>query len=203
MVEDAGRTNTEWLDALGHDTGGSSAAAVDLCAYLRPSVARVLRGLGATEIEETLQETLVQILTNLETFRGDSAFTTWATAVAIRVAFRELRRRKVRAHRVDRFAEVRDEVEHIVDAKAVPAFEAAAQSQVVEALRAAIETSLTERQRVAIVAELSGVPTVEIADRLGTNQNALYKLVHDGRKKLRKVLETSGFSADSLDGGAR
>jgi len=72
-----------------------------------------------------------------------------------------------------------------------------------DALRHAIATQLSERQRVAILAELRGVPTVEIAERLGSNQNALYKLTHDARKKLRTALVADGFTAESLHGLAK
>ena len=71
-----------------------------------------------------------------------------------------------------------------------------------------IAEDLTERQRTAILAELRGVPTIEIAERMGTNQNALYKLVHDARKKLRRALLDAGFSESELraaydgDGGS-
>ena len=71
------------------------------------------------------------------------------------------------------------------------------------ALDVAIHTRLSERQRTAVLAELHGLPTVEIAARLETNQNALYKLVHDARKKLRTALQDQGFDAEALSAGAR
>ena len=73
-----------------------------------------------------------------------------------------------------------------------------AHDQLLRALTRAIDNELTDRQKIAIMAELRGVPTVEIARQLQTNQNALYKLVHDGRKKLRKALVAAGFSAEFL-----
>jgi RNA polymerase sigma-70 factor (ECF subfamily) len=60
-----------------------------------------------------------------------------------------------------------------------------------------IETELTDRQRVAMIAILqSGMPMDEIARQLGTNRNALYKLLHDARKRLQQRLEeTAGLTA--------
>ena len=49
-----------------------------------------------------------------------------------------------------------------------------------------------------IVAELQGIPTIEIAEHLGTNQNALYKLGHDARRKLRAALNDAGFTGEHI-----
>jgi RNA polymerase sigma-70 factor (ECF subfamily) len=38
----------------------------------------------------------------------------------------------------------------------------------------------------------------EVARRLGTERNALYKLLHDARVKLKRSLERDGLSADEL-----
>ena len=61
-----------------------------------------------------------------------------------------------------------------------------------------IENTLTNRQRTALLAELKGMPQVEIARQLGCNLNALYKLTHDARKKLKSGLESAGYAADEL-----
>jgi RNA polymerase sigma-70 factor (ECF subfamily) len=45
---------------------------------------------------------------------------------------------------------------------------------------------------------LDGVPLDEVAKRLETNRNALYKLVHDARRKLRQSLETQGLSPEYI-----
>ena len=67
------------------------------------------------------------------------------------------------------------------------------------ALRRAIDEALSPRQRVAILAELQGMPSAVLADQLGSNTNAVYKLYHDARKKLRQALEDAGFSARDLE----
>ena len=36
------------------------------------------------------------------------------------------------------------------------------------------------------------------AAELGTSTNSLYKLMHDGRRKLRRGLEASGFTIDDV-----
>jgi RNA polymerase sigma-70 factor (ECF subfamily) len=63
----------------------------------------------------------------------------------------------------------------------------------------AINRVLTERQRAALIAHaIDGVPIEEIARKMGTNRNALYKLIHDARLKLKKHLEDQGVTMDDL-----
>ena len=68
-------------------------------------------------------------------------------------------------------------------------------------------TPLTARQRQVIVGELAGIPQVMIAEHLGSTPNAIYKMSHDARRKLRDALEESGFDAEAarsiLDGASK
>jgi RNA polymerase sigma-70 factor (ECF subfamily) len=69
------------------------------------------------------------------------------------------------------------------------------QEQIDQTLRAA----LSERQYKALVAvALQGIPMDVVADQLGTNRNALYKLIHDARRNLREALEKQGLSIDYM-----
>ena len=61
-----------------------------------------------------------------------------------------------------------------------------------------VETGLTDRQRRALVAELRGMPQGEIAVQMGLTRNALYKLTHDARQKLKRGLEAAGISGDEV-----
>jgi len=59
----------------------------------------------------------------------------------------------------------------------------------------AIDEQLTPHQRTVLVAlALNGVPIDVLAERLETTRGALYKTLHDARKKLRAHLEESGLS---------
>jgi RNA polymerase sigma-70 factor (ECF subfamily) len=66
------------------------------------------------------------------------------------------------------------------------------------AMHELIQNGLTARQREALLAELRGMPQDEIARHLGGNRNALYKLTHDARKRLKQGLERAGFGADDI-----
>jgi RNA polymerase sigma-70 factor (ECF subfamily) len=61
-----------------------------------------------------------------------------------------------------------------------------------------VETDLTDRQRQALVAELRGMPQAEIAAQMGLTRNALYKLTHDARQKLKRGLEAAGIGEDEV-----
>ena len=50
----------------------------------------------------------------------------------------------------------------------------------------------------ALLAELPGEPMAEIAIRMGSNRNAIYKLTHDARKRLKRGLERAGHSAATV-----
>ena len=78
--------------------------------------------------------------------------------------------------------------------------EQAARRGLLDALQHAIDHELTDRQRTALLAELRGMPQDEIAAQLGSNRNALYKLTHDARKRLKRAIEVAGFGVDDLTG---
>ena len=69
---------------------------------------------------------------------------------------------------------------------------------IVEMLHRQIDRELTSKQQLAIHAELAGMSKEEIARRLGSNVNAVYKLLHDARKRLKHGLESAGFSSKDV-----
>ena len=62
-----------------------------------------------------------------------------------------------------------------------------------------IDEELTERQRRALIMlGMQGMPMEEAAKRLNTNRNALYKLLHDARLRLKQRLQTEGLDAQEV-----
>jgi RNA polymerase sigma-70 factor (ECF subfamily) len=62
-----------------------------------------------------------------------------------------------------------------------------------------IQEALTDRQRQAMVALIfHEMPIEEVARRMNTNRNALYKLMHDARRRLKEHLEAQGLSVDEV-----
>ena len=73
------------------------------------------------------------------------------------------------------------------------------QGELLMTLRDAIGRILTAQQRRVLIAlAIDGVAIDVLADRLDTTRGALYKTLHDARRKLRRHLEESGLAADSL-----
>ena len=73
-----------------------------------------------------------------------------------------------------------------------------------DAVRDAIAEALTPQQRAVLVAiALNGVPIDVLAERLGTTRGALYKTLHDARRKLRARLGERGLLPDWLAGPER
>lgn len=196
------RTNDEWLAAFREDADRSGAAVHELEDYLARVLRKTTPRLNDEERREIVQESLARIVSSLSSFRGDSAFPTWAGGIAVRTAFSEFRRRRARDAGSTAFDQVVIDVEALAcpDQRTPDAH--ADRHDLLRALERAIATCLTDRQQRAIVAELRGIPTVEIARRLGTNQNALYKLTHDARRRLRDALFEAGYDAESVREGS-
>ncbi|NOR83399.1 MAG: sigma-70 family RNA polymerase sigma factor [Ardenticatenales bacterium] len=196
------RTNQEWLDDLRGP--GRDGALVGLRAFLLRGLDYSLASRSDVDgalLEDFVQDALLKILDNLDTFRGESRFTTWAQKIAIRVALTELRRRRWRDLSIEAITESQgpDFVpDFLVDPQAPPE-QQATRRLFLESLQRLIATELTDRQRQALVAvRIQGVPLEEVARRMGTNRNALYKLLHDARQRLKSSLEAEGLSPEDV-----
>ena len=197
----SGRNNDQWLRDLRSGGSAQAGALEDLRAYLLRALRGSLKrhgGMPEDLLEDVVQDALVRTLDQLHRFEGRSRFTTWATTIAVRAALTELRRRRWRDISLEEVT-AGDELtpqDHVAG-DASPESQAA-QSGIVRAMQAVLESQLSERQRTAIVAELRGMPQEEIGRRLGITRNAVYKLGHDARKKLKHGLEASGFDAGEI-----
>jgi len=199
------RSNEEWIAALSQPGAEYDAALEDLRVVL-------VRGLGysladrsnvrESDLQDFAQDAILRILNGLDTFRGESRFTTWAHKIAVRVAFTELRRRRWRDVSLDEMTESRDgDAEFIPDFLADPSIgpeQQVAQQAIVDTLRRLVREELTDKQRQAMQAVLKGMPMGEVARRMDTNRNALYKLLYDARQRLQKRMVDEGYSAQDV-----
>ncbi len=202
------RTNDQWLSALSADGEARDAALADLHAIILRGLPFALsRWLSPSNpqfeslTEEVAQETLLRVLDQLHTFEGRSMFTTWVHKIAIRIALTELRRKRWQDSSLD---EMVDDEEMPVsprileDASATPE-QTAERADMLERVRRVIDEELTERQRRALIMlGMQGMPMEEAAKRLKTNRNALYKLLHDARLRLKQRLQTEGLNAQEV-----
>jgi RNA polymerase sigma-70 factor (ECF subfamily) len=195
------RTNEQWLVELrGPNPDEALADLYDLLVRgLRVGLGNYGGGASANA-EDFAQEALIKITGNLDSFRGESRFTTWAQKIAMNVAITELKRRRWRDVSLQDLFARREGAEDRGPADPhLTSEQLALQNTLVEELRRMIDEELTDRQREAVVAViLEEMPISEVARRMGTNQNALYKLLHDARKKLKRQMEASGLSAKEV-----
>jgi RNA polymerase sigma-70 factor (ECF subfamily) len=196
------RTNKEWQDAIAEPVADE--AITDLRAILLRGLRYALTNHRVTEadLEDFVQDGLLRILREVASFRGDAHFTTWAQKVAVRVALTELRRRRWRdvpledVIRGDQQSDFTPSV--LISTDQEPGRRAILQ-MMIEMVQRLIAEELTERQREAMMAIMvGGMPMQEVAERMGTNRNALYKLLHDGRKRLQTRMMNEGLSVDEL-----
>jgi RNA polymerase sigma-70 factor (ECF subfamily) len=204
------RSNEEWVSAL---RGSARDAALE---ELRAVLLRGLRSAlsahvdsNLPDLEDFVQEALLKILAGLDSFRGESQFTTWAQKIAVRLALTELRRRRwrdlsleamVAGPPIDAGEDSGGEgITHVLADTTTDPETQALQSAGLATLQRIIQEKLTERQRQAMTAvRMHGVPLEEVALRMDTNRNSLYKLLHDARQRLQKEMLAEGLSPEEL-----
>lgn len=190
----------DWPKRLTADSEQRETALTELREFLLRGVRRSLlhRYNGDVDPEDIVQQALIRILSSLSTFRGDSRFTTWAMSIAIRIGMNSLRRqyyRDVSLDAVDADGACQIEVP-LIDQQASD--QIASRNSTLSLLQTLINTVLTDRQRLAILGTLDGLPIEEIAVRLQSNRNAVYKLVHDARVRLREGFEAHGVTMEDV-----
>ena len=194
------RTNEQWLAELrGPNPGRALADLYDLLVRgLKAALGSYGSGLEAN-VGDFAQEALIKITGNLDSFRGESRFTTWAQKIAMNVALTELKRRRWRDVSLQDLFAQREAADRGPAAPQLTPEELALQDMVLGELRRMVDEVLTDRQREAVVAVLlEGMPISEVASRMGTNQNALYKLLHDARRTLKRQMQAAGLSPQEV-----
>lgn len=205
-------SNEQWLQALRQPGERQKEALEELRDYLLRAVLVYLRiqrsdlaGLSAAELqqfaEDMTQEALFDIQDKLDTFRGESKFTTWAYRFVINRAASELRRSRYSDLSLDYLLEseetpfawlLRDEGD--LDPEL-----AAERADLLLRLANIMRATLTERQYRAVLAvHLRGLPIEEVAAQMDTNRNSLYKLLYDARQKIKAQLEAEHLTQGDI-----
>jgi RNA polymerase sigma-70 factor, ECF subfamily len=167
------------------------------CARRRPTLPH-LRGNDLDDIaNQAADDALVSVLARLDDFRGASRFTTWVYKFALLEAAVKLRKRSWQGREVP----LEPETWGLFASGGIEAQEELEQGELLATLQHAIADVLTPHQRRVLVAlALNGVPIDVLAERLNTSRGALYKTLHDARRKLRSHLDELGLSVDELLG---
>jgi RNA polymerase sigma-70 factor (ECF subfamily) len=210
----AERTNEDWIAALRAQGDLQAGALHELKDRLQRGIYYYLSrersdlsGLSHHELEQMAadmaQDATLRVLENLDSFRGDSLFTTWATRIAVRVAISDLRRARYRDFSLDDLIADGDylpaSANPLMGEKPLSPERIAEREEVLARIREALAGVLTERQFRAIYAvAVQNIPMDVVAAELNTNLNALYKLIHDARRKLRTHFESQGLTMEYL-----
>lgn len=191
-----------WPVALRATDSGEQAAAVRaLRELLRNGLRIALNGrsdVSEAHLEDFAQESLLRVLDRLDQFQGRSQFTTWAQAIALNVAFTELRRKRWQDVSLDALMA---DGERLMDSAMIADDVLGAdedRSRLVATLRHAIEHDLTPKQRAAILGELREMPFDQIVAMLGTSRSAGYKMLHDARRALKQRLHAAGITGADI-----
>ena len=163
---------------------------------LRVTYSRLLymRPIWQEEVDEialeAADEALVAVLADLDGFRGESLFTTWACQFAVNQVTAALHTRRrwrsevpVETEVIVRMAGARESVErHEEDL------------ELLEVVCRAVKGALSAHQReVLLVLAIDGGSPDALARRLGTTVGALYKSLHDARRRLRAQVAAHGL----------
>ena len=156
-----------------------------------------LRGNDLDDIAlQAADDALMSVLARLDDFRGLSRFTTWVYKFALLEAAVKLRKRAWQGRELP----LEPESWSLFSSAGLEPDIEAEQSELLTTLQTAITDVLTPHQRRVLVAlALNGVPIDVLAERLNTNRGALYKTLHDARRKLRTHLAERGLSLDLLE----
>ena len=194
----------EWLHCLRADGATRDEAIARLHALLLNAARfevvrrrRTLPHLRGDELDdialEAADDALMSVLARLDDFRGESRFTTWVYKFALLEAGVKLRRRAWQGREVP----LEPEGWTLFSSAGLDPDEEAEQSELLTTLQRLIADVLTPHQRRVLVAlALDGVPIDVLAERLSTTRGALYKTLHDARRKLRRHLTESGLGLD-------
>jgi len=199
------RSNQEWLDALKSPGAERDRALAELRALLVRGLNYALRDWRRTAgrdfealAEDFCQEALLRILDNLDSFEGRSRFTTWAHKIAVRVALTELRRKRWQDVSLDKLV-AEDGAESMMSTDEAGPETEAERTDLMAWMKRIMMEELTEKQRKAIAAiAFGGMPLEEVARRMDTNRNALYKVIHDGRVRLKRRLAREGMNPQDI-----
>jgi RNA polymerase sigma-70 factor (ECF subfamily) len=198
------RTNEDWLTDLQASGEKRETALSDLSAIIIAGLPYALSKWilpgdprFSALVEEVTQETILRAIAKLDTFEGRSQFTTWVHTIAVRIALSELRRAKWREVSLDEMQQGNDPED---EAREMPdqgqsVEKSIENKEMMHMLQQVMQHELTDKQRKALMAvAVQGMPLEEVARRMGTERNALYKLLHDARLKLKKHLEKQGLT---------
>lgn len=202
------RSNEEWLRELRAKGQEQEEALADLHAIILNGLPYALsKWLSPSDphftpfTEEVAQDTVLRVLDKMDTFEGRSQFTTWVHKIAVRIALTELRRQRWKDVSLDGMIDSEEgfyKPSLMADPSPSPEANTEQQDMLARVQRLIME-ELTDKQRQAMIAlNIKGMPIEEVARQMNMNRNALYKLMHDARVRLKRRMALEGLSPEAV-----
>ncbi len=197
-------TNEEWVEALKPPVDERAVALLrqKLIRGLKPALHKYVDRELDQFVEDVAQDALLKVLDNIDSFRGDSKLLTWAMKIAVREGLTELRLKRYDDISIEDLKPDDDSRE--VFSLSMASSETSPdrslhESKLVDKVMTIINEELTDKQKQAINAlMIQRLPGPVVVKQMDTNRNALYKLVHDARLKIKNKLELEGIDPDEM-----
>lgn len=147
------------------------------------------------EAEDLTQQTFLQLFRKIETFRGESNFSTWLYRVTVNVVLLHMRRQRPAAAVVEDL----DQYAANEERKCRPGSGGASLSSLVDRLnlRRAIAKLSPGCKRHFLLYDVLGYEHNEIAERLGCSVGSSKSQLHKARKRLRRLLRGEPGSVEA------
>ena len=197
------QTNEEWIIALKPPPEEQAVhqLRVRLIKGLKASLYKYVDRELDEFVEDIAQDAVMKILDKYDTFRGDSKFTTWAMKIAVREGYSELRKKRYKDISLEQYSrydpDEKDAVE--IEHEQAGPDQVTHESMMVQKIMKMMEEELTDKQQKVIQhLMIDQIPMTVVAEMMGSNRNAIYKLVHDARMKLKNRLEIEGIDPEEI-----
>jgi RNA polymerase sigma-70 factor (ECF subfamily) len=202
------RTNEQWISDLRASGELHEVAITDLRDIVISGLPAALSGWISPNspqyeglAEEVAQETVLKVLSHLDTFEGRSQFMTWVYKIAVRIALTELRRSRWKDVSLESLVETEEgpaSPQLMADSSVDPEVQTM-QSDIMVRIQIMMKEELSQRQMMAMnLIAIHRMPMEEAARRLGSERNALYKLMHDARLRLKHRLAREGLDLGEI-----
>jgi RNA polymerase sigma-70 factor, ECF subfamily len=150
---------------------------------------RVIRSVLRTgsDVEDTMQDTYLAALRNLDQFQGRSRFGTWLMKIGLNVALGRMRQR-MRVVALDDLPDL-DPPEAELDADARTPEQLVSSYEMVGIVEEAIDRLPYDYRQVFVLRTVEALDTMETAELLGLNEDAVRQRLHRAREMIQADIQ--------------
>jgi RNA polymerase sigma-70 factor, ECF subfamily len=142
------------------------------------------------DAEDVVQESLFRVHNNIETFKGESSFSTWLYRIVRNMAVDSRRKKARRGGETQELKEDFIKSDHLIE-RTTPSDELHRQQEVAK-LQEALESLSSEHREAVVLREIDGLSYHEIADLTGVTKGTVMSRLFYARKRLQKFFTEDG-----------